>query len=197
MRTSLYRRRPGKRKLVACAMVNQMGDRPSATATAVLLCLLVAAGWMSRSDAGTPVEVHDVPLHATRNVGDQGWTCDAGFRQLGQLCVSDTHGTPDRGAFEVFNGRWRCRSGYHLDKGFCVPFTAPEHGRLVGDNGEWQCDWGFGKAGSRCKEINPPLHGYLDASGHEWVCYPGFERMSDQCVPTPDPASAPVNEPVS
>lgn len=156
--------------------------------TVALSCLILTGG-MSLSNPATSQEFHDdisphadIPLHAHYSPGEQGWTCNDDFRQVAQLCVLDTHGAAERGAWEVFNGQWRCRSGYRPGKGFCVPFTAPEHASLIGSGGLWECNWGFQRIGSRCSEIVPPAHGYLDASGHDWVCYPAFERVSDHCV---------------
>jgi hypothetical protein len=152
------------------------------TKAAALSCLMLMAGRVLSNPAAAQEFRDDIPTHAHFAAGEQGWACNDGFKQIAQLCVLDTDGMASRGAWEVFNGQWRCRSGYTLEKGFCVPFTAPEHATLVGSGGVWECNWGFQRSGSRCKEIDPPAHGYLDASGHDWVCYPGFERMSDQCV---------------
>jgi hypothetical protein len=176
----LTARWPSKRNLVA-----------QKAKTAALSCLILAGG-MSLSNPATSQEFHhetpihaDLPPHAHFSPGEPGWTCNDGFRQVAQLCVLDTHGAAERGALEVFNGQWRCRSGYRPDKGFCVPFTAPEHASLVDSGGLWECNWGFQRTGSHCREIIPPAHGYLDATGHDWVCYPGFERVSDHCVAMP------------
>ncbi|SRR5581483_2781931 len=150
--------------------------------TLVLPCL-VSAGAIASWTSGVSQELHeDIPPNAHYRAGEQSWTCNEGFRQVGQLCVLDTYGAAEPSTFEYSNGQWRCRPGYSLDKGFCVPPAPPEHASFVGDGDRWECNWGYQRVGSRCKEINPPAHGYLDPSGHDWVCYPGFERVSDSCV---------------
>jgi hypothetical protein len=156
-------------------------------------CLMLVAGMVMSTAVAAQAPHDDIPTNSHLSAGEQGWTCDDGFKQIAKLCVLDTDGAPSRGAWEVYNGgQWRCRSGYTQEKGFCVPLTAPEHATLVGSGGGWQCDWGFQKSGSRCKEIEPPPHGYVDGDGRDWACYPGYERSSDQCVASPGgaPASA-------
>jgi hypothetical protein len=165
---------------------------PVVKAAALLWCLVLVASLAWPEPAVSQFH-EDVPTHSHPSPGEQGWACDEGFRQMAQLCVWDSHGAAEQGAFEVFNGQWRCRSGYREEKGFCVPSTAPEHASFVG-NGQWECDWGFQKVGSRCKEISPPEHAYLDASGRDWVCYPGYERESDRCVTARDAAPAGSDE---
>src|SRR5262249_36876996 len=82
----------------------------------------------------------------------------------------------------VYDGQWRCRSGYKRSGDFCVTLTAPAHATLE-SGGRWECDWGFRKVGSRCDEINPPPHAYIDASGRDWLCFPGWQKNSDGCAP--------------
>jgi len=86
--------------------------------------------------------------------------------------------------FEVFDGRWRCRVGYHRAGSYCVPATAPAHATYLAGGEHWECDWGFRKIASHCEEIKPPAHAYIDATGRDWACYPGFERRSDGCIST-------------
>src|SRR4029077_92983 len=105
------------------------------------------------------------------------------FRQVAGFCIPESADIPSQGPFEVFDGQWRCRSGYPRSGHLCVTPAAPAHATLL-PGGGWECDWGFRKVASRCEEINPPAHAYLDASGHEWTCYPGFQRSSDHCAPT-------------
>jgi hypothetical protein len=131
-----------------------------------------------------------IPLNAHYSAGERGWACDQGFTQVAGLCMADSGVLPGQSAFEVFDGQWRCISGYHREDGFCVPGVAPEHAAFVGSGDHWECDWGYQKANSQCQEIKPPPHGYIDASGHEWLCFPGFERSTDHCVPRPIPAPA-------
>jgi len=159
-------------------------------ARTVALSCLALAGAISLSRPCTSQEHRgDLPPNAHFSAGEQGWACNDGFRHVAQLCVLDTHGAMDQGAFEVFSGEWRCRSGYRRSQGFCVPPPPPPaHATLVGPGDRWECDWGFQKVGARCNEINPPAHGYVDASGHDWVCYPGFERTSGSCVRSPNTA---------
>ncbi|HVW70847.1 MAG TPA: hypothetical protein VHB68_17835 [Steroidobacteraceae bacterium] len=165
------------------------------TQAAALSCLALAAG-ISLSSIGSAHELKgDIPSNAHYSAGGQGWACNSGFKQMAQLCVSDTHSAPSQSAFEVFNGQWRCRSGYQRADGFCVPLTAPAHATLSGGGDRWDCDWGFQRVGSHCEEIIPPAHGYLDASGHDWVCYPGFERSSDHCAALPGAAPASESAP--
>ena len=99
---------------------------------------------------------------------------------------------PSQNAVEVFDGQWRCRSGYRRTNGICTIPTAPEHATLIGEGDRWECDWGFRKVASRCEEINPPSHAYLDAAGRDWVCFPGFERVSDHCVRMPGTETDPL-----
>jgi hypothetical protein len=165
----------------------------------VALSCLALAGGMSQSSPCTSQGLHnDIPTNAHFSAGEPGWACNDGFRQVGQLCVLDTHGALDRGAFEVFSGEWRCRPGYRRTQGFCappVPPAPPANATLVGPGDRWECDWGFQKVGARCNEVTPPAHGYLEASGHDWVCYPGFERISGSCVRTPNTAPPAQEEP--
>jgi hypothetical protein len=134
---------------------------------------------------------HDIPANAHYRTGEQGWACNDGFRQVSGLCVVDSDEVPSWGAFEVYDGQWRCRAGYHREGSYCVPAVAPAHASYVGGGERWECDWGFQKVASHCEEIKPPPSAYIDASGHEWVCYPGFERKTDRCVApsTPDPVA--------
>jgi len=163
-------------------------------------CVMFLAGFAHSQD-----HYHDVPPHSHYSATEQGWTCDDGFRQVAGFCVQDTADVPSQGPFEVFDGQWRCRSGYKREaSGLCVTPTAPAHATIVELGGRWECDWGFRKVGPRCEEITPPAHAYLDASGQDWVCYPGYQRNSDHCVRTatgapekPAVASPSVEEPKS
>ena len=148
-----------------------------------------AMGWLS---SGNSQERHrDIPTNAHYSAGEQGWACNNGFRQVAGLCMEDKDEVPSWSAFEVFDGQWRCRPGYHREGGgLCVPATAPAHATYIGGGEHWDCDWGFQKIASHCEEIKPPPHSYIDASGRDWVCYPGFERKSDHCVPTANAAPA-------
>lgn len=148
-----------------------------------------ALAWLASSNAQ---EFHrEIPLNAHSRVGEQGWACNNGFRQVGGLCMEEKDQVPSWGAFEVFaDGQWRCRPGYHREGGYCVPATAPAHASYVGGGERWECEWGYRKNGSSCEEIKPPAHAYIEGDGREWVCYPGFERKSDQCVPVSDTAPA-------
>jgi hypothetical protein len=131
-----------------------------------------------------------IPTNAHYSADEQGWACDRGFTQVGGRCLQDSDVASSAGAFEIFDGQWRCRAGYHRAGKFCVPGIAPEHATYVGEGDHWECDWGFQKSGSQCQEVKPPPHGYIEASGHDWVCYPGFTRVSDHCAPAaPAPKS--------
>ncbi len=131
---------------------------------------------------------HDIPPNAHYSAGEQGWACNRGFTQVSGRCLEDSDISASAGAFEIFDGQWRCRAGYHRAGKFCVPGIAPEHAAYVGEGDRWECDWGFQKAGAQCQEIKPPPHAYIEASGHDWVCYPGFTRVSDHCAPAPNAA---------
>jgi hypothetical protein len=152
---------------------------------ALCACAIV---WPTLGHSQTPNR--DIPPNAHYSNSEQGWTCNAGFRQVAGFCAGDTYGTTGETAFEVFDGQWRCRSGYHRVDSFCVPVTAPAHASFVGNSNRWECDWGFRKTASRCEEINPPPHAYIEASGREWVCFPGYERSSGRCIPAPGLAPA-------
>src|ERR1700748_2539250 len=85
-----------------------------------LLCLTVAVA-MAPPSPGWSEEFHgDIPLHARYTQGEQGWTCNDGYRQVGALCVLDTYGLNAPGDTEFFNGEWQCRSGHREPTGYCV-----------------------------------------------------------------------------
>jgi hypothetical protein len=148
------------------------------------LIFACAMSWLSLGNAQE--SNREIPSNAHYSAGEQGWACNHGFTQVGGLCLEDSDALSSQSAFEVFDGQWRCRSGYHRSGKFCVPGVAPEHAAFVGGGDHWECDWGFQKIGSQCQEIKPPPHGYIEASGHDWVCFPGFARNSDHCVPMPN-----------
>jgi hypothetical protein len=148
-----------------------------------LTCLVFVCAMAGMNTAESQEPHRDIPANAHSSAGEQGWACNNGFRQVAGLCMEDRDAVPSWGAFEVFDGQWRCRTGYHRDGSYCVPAVAPAHATYVGGGDHWECDWGFQKIGSRCEEIKPPAHAYVDAAGHDWVCYPGFERRADRCVP--------------
>ena len=151
--------------------------------------LACAMGWLGLGNAEEPDR--NIPSNAHYSAGAQGWTCNQGFTQVAGLCMDDSEILPSEGAFEFFDGQWRCRAGYHRTGKHCVPGVAPAHAAFVGDGDHWECEWGFQKLGAQCQEIKPPPHGYIEASGRDWVCFPGFGRVSDHCVPVPN--GAPMN----
>ncbi len=161
-------------------------DVPRRSVASSYVLLACAMGWLSSGNSQEPHR--DLPPNAHFSAGEQGWTCNNGFRQVGGLCVTERDEVPSWSAFEVYDKQWRCRSGYRRSASLCVPDTAPAHASFVGNGDRWECDWGFQKVASHCEEIKPPPHAYLEASGHDWVCFPGFERRSDRCVPTPGTA---------
>lgn len=148
-----------------------------------------AMWWVSPCSSEEPNR--DIPSNAHYSAGGQGWACNEGFTQVAGLCRAENDALASASAFEVFDGEWRCRSGYHRAGRFCVPGIAPEHAAFVGGGDHWECDWGFQKTGSQCQEIKPPPHAYIEASGRDWVCFPGFARVSDHCVPTPNAVPPP------
>ena len=157
--------------------------RTLATSYAAFVC---AMAWLS---CGNSQERHrDIPSNAHSSAGDQGWTCNNGFRQIAGLCMEDKREVPSWSAFEVFDGQWRCRSGYHRSGSICVPSTAPAHAAYIGGGEHWECEWGFQKIAAHCEEIKPPAHAYIDASGRDWMCYTGYDRKSDRCIPAPGTA---------
>jgi hypothetical protein len=161
----------------------------------VLSCL-VLAGWMCLSSPGLSQGLnHDIPAHAHYSPTDQGWTCNSGFTQVAQFCVSDAESAASRGISEVFDKGWRCRSGYSQAKGFCLPVGLPPHASPVGPGDRWECDWGYRRVGARCEEIEPPAHGYLEASGHSWACFPGYERVQEHCEPPSGLEQPPADQP--
>ena len=156
------------------------------------LLLLALTSGMLLSSLGYTQELHpDISMYAHYSATEQGWACNDGFEQVAGFCVPDGQEIPSQHASEVFDGQWRCRSGYRRTNGICTLPTAPEHATLVGEGDRWECDWGFRKVASRCEEISPPAHAYLDASGRDWTCFPGFERVADRCVRTPSTESSP------
>ena len=154
--------------------------RASASPCVLFAC---AMGWLSAGNSQVPHR--DIPTNAHYSAGEQGWACNNGFRQISGLCMEDRDEVPSWSAFEFYDGRWRCRSGYHREASICVPATAPANATYVGGGDHWECDWGFQKVAAHCEEIKPPPHGYIDASGHDWLCYPGFERRSEHCLALP------------
>src|SRR5712664_1382423 len=70
-----------------------------------------AMGWLSPGNSQEPNR--DIPSNAHYSPGGQGWACNHGFTQVGGLCMGDSDVLPSESAFEVFDGQWRCRSGYH------------------------------------------------------------------------------------
>jgi hypothetical protein len=154
-------------------------------AKAVILPWLLLIGGMSLWSSGTSQQRYgDVPLHARLTAGRQGWVCNPGFRQLAQFCASDQDGLTDTRVFEVFNNGWRCRSGYHVSRGFCLRLAVPRHALLVGYGDHWECEPGFRRDGSRCQAVLVPAHGHLDESGHGWQCDTGYEAASEYCIPS-------------
>jgi len=154
------------------------------------LTLLALTSGLSLSSAGYAQDLHaDIPTYAHYTATEQGWACNDGFKQAAGFCIRDAQEPPSQDAVEVFDGQWRCRSGYRRTNGICTIPTAPEHATLIGESDRWECDWGFRKVASRCEEISPPAHAYLDASGRDWACFPGFERAADHCVRMPAAAT--------
>lgn len=151
--------------------------------TTISRCVTFACAMAYLGLGNTQESRHDIPPNAHYSAGEQGWSCNRGFTQVSGRCLEDSDIAASAGAFEIFDGQWRCRAGYHRAGQFCVPGIAPEHAAYVGEGDHWECDWGFQKAGAQCQEIKPPPHGYIEASGHDWVCYPGFTRVSDHCAP--------------
>jgi hypothetical protein len=144
------------------------------------IVLMLLAGLCSAQEQ----EPHkDIPSFAHYSAGEQGWSCDDGFKQVAGFCVRENEGPSNESGLEVYQGEWRCRPGYKRTNGVCALPTAPEHASLV-DGERWECDWGYKKVAARCEEITPPAHAYLDAEGRDWACYPGYERESDHCVRT-------------
>jgi hypothetical protein len=156
---------------------------PRTIKTSRYVIFACAMAWLSLANTQEPH--HDTPSNAHDSADEQGWACNRGFTQVAGRCLEDSDISSSASAFEIFDGQWRCRAGYHRAGKFCVPGIAPEHAAYVGEGDHWECDWGFQKSGSQCQEVKPPPHGYIEASGHDWVCYPGFARVSDHCTPAP------------
>jgi hypothetical protein len=152
-------------------MPAEVRRRITASPPVIFAC---AIAWLGPAHSQQPNR--DIPANAHYNVGAQGWACNRGFTQVAGLCMMDSDVIPSQGAFEVFDGQWRCRSGYHRTGRFCVPGTPPEHAAFVGEGDRWECE-----------EIKPPPHAYIEASGREWVCFPGFERIAEHCVSAQNP----------
>jgi len=84
-----------------------------------------ALWWLSPGNAQEPDR--DIPSNAHYSAGGQGWACNRGFTQVAGLCMVDSDVLPSQSAFEVFDGQWRCRPGYHRAGRFYLPGLAPAH----------------------------------------------------------------------
>jgi hypothetical protein len=66
-------------------------------AKAVILSWLLLVGGMSLWSSGISQQrCRDVPLHARIAVGEQGWVCHPGFRQLARICAYVQDGLTDK-----------------------------------------------------------------------------------------------------
>jgi len=145
-------------------------------------CLVFVCAMLWFAPANSQRADPNIPPNSHYTTGDQGWACNQGFTEVGGLCVRESGTLASESAFEVFDGQWRCRPGYHRAGQRCVIGTAPAHAAFTGDGEHWQCDWGFQRTGAQCQEIKPPPHAYIEASGHDWTCFPGYRRDADHCV---------------
>src|SRR5438105_346335 len=100
--------------------VLKMRARAVASPYVIFACALL---WLSSSNSQEPHR--EIPSNAHSNPGEQGWACNPGFTQVAGLCMDDGDVLPGANAFEVFDGQWRCRSGYHRAGKYCVPGVAP------------------------------------------------------------------------
>ena len=95
---------------------------------AIFACTLA---WLGLGYTQEPHRV--IPSNAHDSADEQGWSCNRGFTQVAGRCLEDSDISSSASAFEIFDGQWRCRAGYHRAGKYCVPGIAPEHAAYVGE----------------------------------------------------------------
>ena len=137
-----------------------------------------------------------MPTHATAKSYGDGWSCDIGYRQNGEICAEII--VPEN-AYETersYGTGWECLHGFVAqDKTSCVAVAVPDGGFLDPSGERWHCLRGHLKVDDRCVKIVLPENAYLtDTSyGSVWACNRGFEAIGEACVAIKVPSNGYLN----
>ena len=134
-----------------------------------------------------------VPEHATSAQFGSGWTCNSGYRKVGQACERIL--VPEHAYLtnRSYGDAWVCNRGYRRSRDTCIEIVLPNNAYLNSPRGdEWLCHRGYRKAETECILIPVPENAYLTNStyGVGWKCERGFRHVNQLCEPVVIPEHA-------
>jgi hypothetical protein len=124
--------------------------------------------------------------HATSSTGS--WTCNHGFKRVGNECRKIE--IPTNARLNHSGSDWVCDYGFERYGGKCAKVIVPENARLSHSGSWWLCNPGFRKTGNTCEQIPIPENGRLNTSGTDWVCNSGFKKSAGRCDKVQVPQNA-------
>lgn len=164
-------RRPGSWALCALAFLAVLGSTPGTV----------------HAETSRPA----VPENARALSYGSGWTCNRGYRAVGDGCEA-IRIPDDAFATDTTYGRqWECNRGFLASLGkICTAIPVPTNGYLNASGDDWSCERGFRRAAGTCVAVKPPANGYLNATGDGWECDRGYRAGDLACVAVKLPANA-------
>jgi len=93
-----------------------------------------------------------VPENASPNAYGTGWSCDRGYRRVGDSCRSIQ--IPENASLNIFGNGWNCDKGYRRQGDGCVTVQIPENASLDISGNGWNCNRGYVKREASCVHIS-------------------------------------------
>jgi hypothetical protein len=109
------------------------------------LLLLILSGQLGDTSAA-------VPNNATTNRFGIGWTCNSGFKRVGDTCARIE--VPPNGKLNYFGTDWECNSGFARVGAICSRIAIPPNGKLNYFGTGWECNSGYKVVSGSCVAMN-------------------------------------------
>jgi len=139
------------------------------------------------NDSG-PQPANQIPQNAELDYTGRNWTCQRGYRQIGNDCV--LVGIPQNAELDYTGRDWTCQRGYRQVSNDCVLVGIPQNAELDYTGRDWTCQRGYRQVGNDCVSVDIPQNAELDYTGRDWTCQRGYRQVSNDCVSVDIPQNA-------
>jgi hypothetical protein len=118
----------------------------------------------------------EVPTNASRNYYGTGWSCNSGYKRVGNGCEKVV--IPANASLNYLGNGWSCNSGYKQNGGSCEKINNPPNSSIYGSN--WYCNSGYKKVGNTCEKVIAPDNASI--YGSTWYCNYGYRQSGNSCI---------------
>jgi TPR repeat protein len=121
-----------------------------------------------------------IPSNATFQYTKQGWSCNYGYRQVGEECQYIQK--PEHSTHQYTAQGWSCDYGYRQVGNECRYIQKPEHSTHQYTAQGWSCDYGYRQVGNECQYIQKPSNSAHQYTRQGWSCDYGYRQVGNECL---------------